>query len=145
MAAEFGLPDENWLCLLAGKRTFTELRLFKFNDIEVEKRKDKDEFKKLVQNRFGSGTNKVLKEDFLKEVEDEHETIRKLIKKETGPVVTSFFCSLATIAGMNGTTGGSFSFRDISQNASNNVCFVQFYHSMILTFLSYQKIGIFQL
>ena len=64
MTAEFGVPDENWLCLLAGKRAFTEFRLFKFDDIEVEKRKDKDEFKKLVQNRFGSGTNKVLKEDF---------------------------------------------------------------------------------
>ena len=35
-------------------------------------------FKKLVQNRFGSGTNKVLEEDFLKEVEDEHETIKKI-------------------------------------------------------------------
>lgn len=144
MTAEFGVPDENWLCLLAGKRTFTDFRLFKFNDIEVEKRKDKDEFKKLVQNRFGSGTNKVLKEDFLKEVEDEHETIRKQIKKETGPVVTSFFCSLATIAGMKGTTGGSFSFRDISQNVSNNVCFIQFIIA-ILTFPSYQKVGIFQL
>ena len=145
MAAEFGIPDENWSCLLAGKRTFTESRLFKFNDIEVEKRKDKDEFKKLVQNRFGSGTNKFLKEDFLKEVEDEYETIRKQIKKETGPVVTLFFCSLATIAGMKGTTGGSFSFRDISQNVSNNICFVHFYHSIILLFLRFQKIGIFQL
>ena len=41
MTAEFGVPDKNWLCLLAGKRTFTDFRLFKFNDIEVEKRKKK--------------------------------------------------------------------------------------------------------
>ena len=73
MAEDFGVPDKNWLSLLAGKRTLTDFRSFKFNDAEVEKRKGKDEHEKLVQERFGSGTNKVLKEDFLKEVEDEHE------------------------------------------------------------------------
>ena len=135
MAAEFGVPDENWLSLLEKKKKFTNFRLFKFNDIEVEKRKGKDEYKKLVQERFGSGTNKVLKEDFLKEVEDEHETIRKQIKKETGPVVTSLFCSLATIAGMKGTKGGSFFFRDIHQSVSSHVHFMYFIIT-ILTFPS---------
>ena len=116
------IPDDNWLKLLAEENTFDEVRLFKHNDITVNKR-NQEGIAELIKDRFGSGTKKVQNSKFVKLVSDEHEQIRTILKKETANDVVALFTELALIAGFGSNEGGAFLFRHISTTVRSQFCY----------------------
>ena len=109
------LPDNYWIKLLANEKIFSEVRLFKYNDISLKAR-TKEEIVELVKERFGSGTKKIQNEEFIESVAKEHERIRTNLKKETAVEVVALYTELAVIAGLETQDGGGFTFRKIAQS-----------------------------
>ena len=82
-------------------------------DIEPEKKRTFEEIKNIASNNYGKHSKNANDNKFLEEVQKEHEIVRKRVFSEAGPLVTSFYCSLASISGLSTTDGGNFVFRHI--------------------------------
>ena len=67
----------------------------------------------MVKSKYGKGSRKALDINFLTSVFNEHEKVRKRVFMEASPMITSIYCSLASIAGLAANNGGSFLFRHI--------------------------------
>ena len=84
--------------------------------IEPEKKSTMDQITEMVKSKYGKGSRKASDTSFLTSVLDDQERVRKRVFAEASPMITSLFCSLASIAGLVSNDGGSFLFRHIPNN-----------------------------
>ena len=83
------------------------------HDIEVDKKCTMDQAVAKIRAKYGRASQKASDTAFVTSVIEEHEKIRKRVSAEASPLVTSYFCSLASIAGLDSNDGGVFMFRHI--------------------------------
>lgn len=108
--------SEYWMDRLASDYTNTSnysKTSFGEKDIEPEKKRTLEELKNIASNIYGKHSKKANDNKFLEEVQKEHQIVRKRVFSEAGPLITSFYCSLASISGLSTTDGGTFLFRHI--------------------------------
>ena len=111
--------SEYWMDRLASDYTNTSnysKTSFGEKDIEPEKKRTLEELKNIASNIYGKHSKKANDNKFLEEVQKEHKIVRKRVFSEAGPLITSCYCSLASISGLSTTDGGTFLFRHIPKN-----------------------------
>ena len=111
--------SENWLERLNRGSSSNTIRTFDRSDISLQVQLHGSMHLILVlQNHFGLRSLKLEDRAFKEMVAQEHERIRKKVMSEANPLITSFFCSLATFAGFTSNDGGGFQFRHIADDVA---------------------------
>ena len=98
----------------------SDVSRFRKGDIETEKQLTLEDVKTLVSDRYGKRSKNISDDNFLKLVIEENNRIWTRVFAEAGPLVTSIFCSLAEIAGIGRSDGGTFLFRHIPNGFIHN-------------------------
>ena len=62
----------------------------------------------------------------MKKVFDEHENIKEKLRNEASILITELFCTMGTIAGIDGRDGGNFEFKHIADHIADNFCLDSF-------------------
>ena len=90
------------------------------HDIEPKKQRTQEQIKHIASLWYGKHSKNANDEDFLESVLNEHDIVWRRLFAESGHLITSFYCSLASYAGIGSKKGGVFCFRHIPNNFIKN-------------------------
>ena len=110
-----------WLDYLSNGEANRKVYILKYgyNDIILEKT-NVDHVKNRIEEHFGKKSMRYRDKHFIQTVSDHHEAIRTRIFHESGPLIITYFCTLANIVGLYNHGGGAFMFKNIGDEIVHN-------------------------